>query len=55
MGARTHNNIFTLWPGDMLNFRIFKTTTLGSIGQHAATEAGNKVNTNVVLNTGISF
>jgi hypothetical protein len=39
--------MFALWPGDQLNFSIFKLTTFGFVGQHAASEAGHIANTNV--------
>lgn len=39
--------MFALWPGDQLNFSIFKQTTFGFVGQHAASEAGHIANTNV--------
>jgi hypothetical protein len=40
--------MFALWPGDRLNFSIFKLTTFGFVGQYAASEAGHIANTNVV-------
>lgn len=39
--------MFALWLGDQLNFSIFKSTTFGFRGQHAASEAGHIANTNV--------
>jgi hypothetical protein len=42
--------MFALWPGDRLNFSIFKPTTFGFVGQHAASEAGHIANTNVGSN-----
>ena len=39
--------MFALWPGDMLNFGFFKTTTFGFVGQHPAPEADHITNTNV--------
>jgi hypothetical protein len=43
-----HNNMFALWPGDQLNFSVFKPTTFGFRGQPAASKAGHIANTNVV-------
>ena len=45
--ATAGNNMFALWPGERLNFSIFKSTTFGFVGQHAASEAGHIANTNV--------
>ena len=39
--------MFALWPGDRLNFSIFKPTTFGLRGHYAASEAGHIANTNV--------
>lgn len=33
------NNMFAIWPGDQLNFRIFKSTTFGFLGQRRAGRA----------------
>lgn len=46
--------MFALWPGERLNFSIFKATTFGFVGQSAASEAGHIANTNVVGNAGDS-
>ena len=50
IAAQAPNNMFALWPGDQLNFSIFKPTTFGFAGQRAASEAGHIANTNVVGN-----
>jgi hypothetical protein len=39
--------MFAQWPGDRLNFSIFKPLKFRFAGQRAASEAGHIANTNV--------
>ena len=42
--------MFAQWPGDRLNFSIFKPLKFRFAGQSAASEAGHIANTNVMAN-----
>jgi len=42
--------MFAQWPGDRLNFSIFKPLKFRFAGQRAASEAGYIANTNVIHN-----
>ena len=42
--------MFAQWPGDRLNFSIFKPLKFRFAGQRAASEAGHIANTNVASN-----
>ena len=55
IAAQAPNNMFALWPGDQLNFSIFKPTTFGFAGQRAASEAGHIANTNVGGNSQLKY